>query len=951
MENKDDSNVVEKAGEEIKQTEQAVDSASKLAANMASGNVAGAIKEGINLAKNKQVRRRMKIQMIMQLSAILLVLSIIISIVATLFSIFKSVAKKMGNLVNVATEYNTNMWKYLTNDYWIDLSKEIEVEYIDESGNTRKETRTVVEQYMYELDTLGISLKELNLLGEADYSDPDLLKDPKNKAIVEKYIKSFVVADLISSQIHRRRTTVGELVFSSSPMYRELEEETSILLDSALGDTAILSDKVDGGVFLYRAESTTRETGNAEKIYDLGQEKKYAMEYTEYETFQKRIDEYNSIDDNVKKDKDVESIFAVNSDGDLVFARVEGKVTETEEEGDVHSRKIENEKKAIIEVVDYKHAIAEYSLPYEFLVELCMVTQNPEYVFHVAQLALSTKIDLIITDNKEVTIRNKKTTKEYTKDDGTKGRKTIWTTTTKETTTPELLVKTINSWNVYKNNTCNFIVTEETNGEDNDKTTKIKNEYSLLQGKVVRKSDNFLGLLRNSFGLYIVGTTPYFLIPGTTFDRNGTNVRYVLPNRSKSADPLSMLESGEQELYALMEQDAEKQDNEKTDENEDIIQINNSDSIIEKKQSRTAPLVEIIKYFLTYPEQEYGYIEEEIRKFLGLDSDDLLDEEIENINTTEKQQASAKEIYDFFIEKGFTPEAACGILGNIQQESSFNLTATNGSHWGLCQWGGGRFKNLAALAHKKGKTWAHLDIQLEFIWQEFCGSEKATKDALINCDDLLEATSSFCKLYERCGNYSTEVQKRYKYAKYWYNKLVEKTETDVDSTSNYDGIYTSKSKKKYKLYRQNYYRNTQYGKGTIASQGCSITAVATTLSAYGSNKSPAQLIGGGSSSLVSIDGLLKQNGLNVTRIYGFKNNTIQTIEENLEKGRPVVFNVNSNSSYTSNEHWMTLADIRTNNDVTEVYVLNPNKNGKEGWNKITNVINKSSLKSYIIVNE
>lgn len=629
MENKNDSNVVEKAEEEIKQTEQAVDSASKLAANMASGNVAGAIKEGINLAKNKKVRRRMKIQMIMQILAILLVLSIIISIIATLFSIFNSVAKKMGNLVNIATEYNTNMWKYLTNDYWIDLSKKIEVEYTDKSGNTRTETRTVVEQYMYELDTLGISLKELNLLGEADYNDPNLLENPNNKAIVEKYIKSFVVADLISTQIHRRGgNTIGETTYlDSTDMLSEIE------------DIAILSDKIDGGVYLYRVESTAKGTGKEEVVYDLEKEKKYVMKYTEYGDFEKKIDEYNSIEDNVKNDKDVESIFAMNSDGDLVFARVEGKVTETEEEGDVHSRKIKNEKKAIIEVFDYKQAIAEYSLPYEFLVELCMVTQNPEYVFHVAQLALGTKIDLIITDNKEVTIRNKKTTKEYTKDDGKKGKKTIWTTTTKETTTPELLIKTVNSWNAYKNNTCNFIVTEETNGEDGDKTTKIKNDYSLLQGKVIRKSDNFLGLLRNSLGVYVPGTVPYFQLPGTKFNRNGINVRYKLPNRSKSADPLSMLKSGEQELYALMEQDAEKQNNEKTDENEDIIQISKSNSVVEKRQSRTEPLIETIKYFLTYPEQEYYDLSvDQIFKILGgyniLDGDkikydDVDDEELE----------------------------------------------------------------------------------------------------------------------------------------------------------------------------------------------------------------------------------------------------------------------------------------------------------------------------------
>lgn len=663
----------------------------------------------------------------------------------------------------------------------------------------------------------------------------------------------------------------------------------------------------------------------------------YRMEYVDEETFNKNVDETKTYGQgDIEK---LEKIFTIDEEDNIVIAKVSGKTEyKISESGSEYDR---SEKYNVVtQRIPYKDKTQKFGMPYEFLLELCMITQNPEFVYHVAQMALNTRIDLVIANN-EVT-EHKETEKSKTEknDDGT-------TTTTRWTevkiskeTTPEMFLKKANTWSKYQRTVIkNNVTRNEYSSTDDteDKYTKvvIKNNYTSIEGKIFEKSDNFLGLLRNETGEYIEGTTPNFSIEGTKFDRSGINVKYKIPNRTIEEAPLNKLLSGEKELYELL-----------------------------AKNERTEPLIETMKYLLTFPEEDFEYFDdEEIEEILGIDIDKELGEieeeieEVEDIGATKNQKANAKEVYEFFIGKGFTPEAACGILGNIQKESSFVLSASNGSHFGLCQWGGGRYKNLVALAKKNGKSWTDLDTQLEFLWNELCGSEKATKQALTGCDSLLDATSNFCKLYERCGNYGTEIPKRYTYAKYWYNELVGKTDTDsnsnsdLNSDSNYDGTYTSKSGKKYKLYRQNYYKNTKYGNGTISSQGCNITSVAIALSAYGSNKNPAQLINGGSSTLVSTDGLLRQNGLNVTRVYGFKQNTIEIIQKNLEEGRPVVFNVNSNSSYTSNQHWMTLADIRTKDGVTEVYVLNPNKNGKEGWNKIYNVINQTSLKSYIIINK
>lgn len=840
-----------------------------------------------NAAKNEAKRqiKKIVIKVLMTVLPYLLIFLVCVMLALMVYAVFDAVTDKIGSLLNQAAEYTSNVIIKITNNYWIDLEEKRA--FKNEDG-TLTEEKTLVDEYIDELDKLGVSLEALRLLGDIDYSDSQVVNSEENKDIKQKYIHSFVVGDLVSSQIRRRGGTgtinleIVEAQHQRGDRRKQIEE----------------TRKVDGCIKLYKAIENHTSSSNAESEYDVSTNK---MEYKTIDEFNKLIDKFNSSDDpdagNNHSVEILKRIFAIDDEGNLLVPEITQYTVE--EDGEITQEKYSAE----IKKIDYRNdpILSQFMLPYEFLVDLCMVTQNPEFVTGVAVTSVDSEMKVIVTDNSTIEIIKTKYKDATTNEE-------IEKVETKTTTNPEIHLEYANTWNRYQKNTWKNIVTNTQSGNK----TIITNSYSCIEGSLVKKSDIFLGLLINSTGEYD---------ENATFNRYGINVKYKIPNVSTREEAVLNLVSGEEMLYSLME-----------------------------KNERTAALIEDIKYFLTFPEQEYyDLTDEEIKNILGVNLDNL--DEIKNINTTENQKETAKKIYDFLIGKGFTSEATCGILGNMQQESSLNTSASNGSHFGLCQWGGGRFEALKNLAKDKGKTWTNLDVQLEFLWNELCSSEKTTKDALTDCNSLLDATSSFCKLYERCGNYDKEISKRYGYAKYWYTELVGKIDSDSDSDSNYDGTYTAKSGKSYKLYRQNYYTNIQYGDGTIASQGCNITSVAITLSAYGCDKNPAQLINGGTSSLVSTEGLLRQNGLDVTRVYGFNDNTIQIIKENLEEGRPVVFNVNSNSSYTSNQHWMTLADIRTQNGFTEVYVLNPNKAGQEGWNLISNVINRNSLKSYIIVNE
>jgi hypothetical protein len=110
--------------------------------------------------------------------------------------------------------------------------------------------------------------------------------------------------------------------------------------------------------------------------------------------------------------------------------------------------------------------------------------------------------------------------------------------------------------------------------------------------------------------------------------------------------------------------------------------------------------------------------------------------------------------YDFFIKKGFTPEQAAGIVGNLQAESGSNLDNLFNPNdkglpsYGIAQWRGSRadaFRNLNGVYPNEGS----LDQQLEFILYELNTTEGRANEALRASTSAAEAAEVFDKLYER----------------------------------------------------------------------------------------------------------------------------------------------------------------------------------------------------------
>lgn len=141
-------------------------------------------------------------------------------------------------------------------------------------------------------------------------------------------------------------------------------------------------------------------------------------------------------------------------------------------------------------------------------------------------------------------------------------------------------------------------------------------------------------------------------------------------------------------------------------------------------------------------------------------------------------------VYRALLANGYSKQAACGILGNIQQECSMNPQCWTGSAYGLCQWMGGRLENLQRL-----NNWQSPEVQTGFmiselahsagIWSTYGGSMGYTYSgvritslsAFKSCTNVRAAAGAFCVCFERSNEFPGDYgyDNRLDYAVSWYN--------------------------------------------------------------------------------------------------------------------------------------------------------------------------------------
>ena len=124
-------------------------------------------------------------------------------------------------------------------------------------------------------------------------------------------------------------------------------------------------------------------------------------------------------------------------------------------------------------------------------------------------------------------------------------------------------------------------------------------------------------------------------------------------------------------------------------------------------------------------------------------------------------KSNRDKLYMLLRNNGFSPQAAIGVLANIQAESSFNTEAisSDGHHSvGICQWTNDRETNLYNFAKKHGKSPNDLELQFNYFMHEF--SQYPSLMNLKNTNDAGLMAETMCIDFERPADKYYRAQER-----------------------------------------------------------------------------------------------------------------------------------------------------------------------------------------------
>ncbi|WP_394846359.1 phage tail tip lysozyme [Pendulispora brunnea] len=144
------------------------------------------------------------------------------------------------------------------------------------------------------------------------------------------------------------------------------------------------------------------------------------------------------------------------------------------------------------------------------------------------------------------------------------------------------------------------------------------------------------------------------------------------------------------------------------------------------------------------------------------ESDDEVGETSQAVSPSPNDQAA----FEFLVGRGLTDFQAAGVVGNLDAESGMNPRAVQspGLGRGIAQWSaGGRWDQLVAYAHQRGRSEWDLGLQLEYLWHELETVPAWGLAKLRATGNVVDATIVFQDSFERCGTCHTE--NRIKYAK------------------------------------------------------------------------------------------------------------------------------------------------------------------------------------------
>lgn len=216
-------------------------------------------------------------------------------------------------------------------------------------------------------------------------------------------------------------------------------------------------------------------------------------------------------------------------------------------------------------------------------------------------------------------------------------------------------------------------------------------------------------------------------------------------------------------------------------------------------------------------------------------------------------EGNAKIIFQYFTGKGLTDFQAAGILGNIEHESGFNPRRVEGTAtpagdsdvpdsrgYGIVQFTPGT--KIVPAAQAAGKSPGDIIFQLDFVWEQFQGSEGVAFKALQDSTNIEEATIAFEVKYERHAG--PPQPKRIEAAQKWLDKLKGTAGSSFSGGSCSSKMATTGSDFAGYFQMDPEWKNIPYAGGTVGSSGCGAASLATVISNLKGDKNitPATIV-------------------------------------------------------------------------------------------------------------
>ena len=230
-----------------------------------------------------------------------------------------------------------------------------------------------VDTIINSISGLGVSIDGLKLMGDVDYTNPEIQEE--NKKALRKYIREFYEAQAMTQTLNTKPGWVEEHILNNGKPYG------TVYVHRTLKDEEVIDD-----------------TTNT-----------YQLQYIEYDDMLE-LQKAGNTEEIVKK-------FSINEKGELVIAGWKNVVEK--KDGQI----ISDETTIKLENINYKSVISQYTTSMNFFLYLTMITQNPEFVSAVTDLVKMSDIRLTVLDTKSTSVN----TETYTYTKNTKTRTKVET--------------------------------------------------------------------------------------------------------------------------------------------------------------------------------------------------------------------------------------------------------------------------------------------------------------------------------------------------------------------------------------------------------------------------------------------------------------------------------------------------------------------------------------------